>query len=130
MTDELGFDLPADLRSPGPSSSPLPSLSPTTRGVTTRGISTTGAEFLRSLPLSVDETLARARASGRPLRFGQRELYVWKIRLAVERGLVRPPPGSDGRPHRRRLPDGQGVGRVRPPGWLQVVVEAWGADGV
>jgi hypothetical protein len=90
MTDELGFDLPADLRSPGPSSSPLPSLSPTTRGVTTRGISTTGAEFLRSLPLSVDETLARARASGRPLRFGQRELYVWKIRLAVERGLVRP----------------------------------------
>jgi hypothetical protein len=45
---------------------------------------------LRSLPLSVDETLARARASGRPLRFGQRELYVWKIRLAVERGLVRP----------------------------------------
>jgi hypothetical protein len=47
---------------------------------------------LRSLPLSVDETLARAAEAGRTPRLGTPEFDVWKIRLAVERGHVRPHP--------------------------------------
>ena len=96
MTDELGFDLARDLLSLAPSSSPLPSLSPPTRLLPTRDETTkdttTGAKFLESLGLSVDETLARAHAAGRFPRPVTPEFYAWKIRLAVERGKVKPYP--------------------------------------
>jgi hypothetical protein len=97
MSDDLGFDLASDLLNFAPS--PVPPALTTTRVLTTRALTTTravtttrevGAELLRSLPLSVDETLARANASGRFPRRGAPEFYVWKIRLAVERGMVEP----------------------------------------
>jgi hypothetical protein len=79
---------------------PQPPSSTTTRGLTTLGLhnycgsSTTrgveGREFLEALPYSVDDVRARARRVGRDPGLKTPEFVTWKIRLAVEEGVVAP----------------------------------------